>query len=36
MAPGVCITLAVFAFNVLENSLRDVLNPRLRGRGWTV
>jgi ABC-type dipeptide/oligopeptide/nickel transport system permease subunit len=29
----VFITLAVFAFNVLGDSLRDVLDPRLRGRG---
>jgi peptide/nickel transport system permease protein len=33
VAPGVCITLAVFAFNILGDSLRDVLDPRLRGRG---
>ena len=33
VAPGVFITLAVFAFNVLGDSLRDVLDPRLRGRG---
>ena len=33
VAPGAFITLAVFAFNVLGDSLRDVLDPRLRGRG---
>jgi peptide/nickel transport system permease protein len=33
IAPGVFITLTVFAFNVLGDSLRDVLDPRLRGRG---
>jgi len=33
IAPGVFITLAVFAFNILGDSLRDVLDPRLRGRG---
>jgi len=32
VAPGVFITLAVFAFSVLGDSLRDVLDPRLRGR----
>jgi ABC-type dipeptide/oligopeptide/nickel transport system permease subunit len=30
--PGVFITLAVFSFAVLGDSLRDVLDPRLRGR----
>jgi peptide/nickel transport system permease protein len=29
--PGVAITLIVFAFNVLGDGLRDVLDPRLRG-----
>lgn len=33
IAPGVVITLAVFAFNMLGDSLRDVLDPRLRGKG---
>ena len=32
VAPGVFITLAVFAFSVLGDSLRDVLDPRPRGR----
>jgi peptide/nickel transport system permease protein len=30
--PGVTITLIVFSFNVLGDALRDVLDPRLRGR----
>ena len=30
--PGVFISLAVFSFSVLGDSLRDVLDPRLRGR----
>jgi len=30
--PGVAITLIVFAFNVLGDALRDVLDPRLRGQ----
>ena len=29
--PGITITLIVFAFNVLGDALRDVLDPRLRG-----
>jgi peptide/nickel transport system permease protein len=33
VAPGVFISLAVFAFNILGDALRDVLDPRLRGRG---
>jgi len=33
IAPGVAITLIVFAFNILGDSLRDVLDPRLRGSG---
>jgi ABC-type dipeptide/oligopeptide/nickel transport system permease subunit len=30
--PGLAITLTVFAFNLLGDSLRDILDPRLRGR----
>ncbi|GBD11124.1 putative D,D-dipeptide transport system permease protein DdpC [bacterium HR23] len=30
--PGVAISLAVFGFNLLGDALRDVLDPRLRGR----
>jgi peptide/nickel transport system permease protein len=33
VVPGVAITLIVFAFNILGDSLRDVLDPRLRGHG---
>ena len=33
IAPGVFITLTVFAFNMLGDSLRDVMDPRLRGKG---
>ena len=32
IVPGIFITLAVFAFSILGDSLRDVLDPRLRGR----
>ena len=32
VTPGIFITLAVFSFSVLGDSLRDVLDPRLRGR----
>lgn len=30
--PGVAITLIVFSFNVFGDALRDLLDPRLRGR----
>jgi ABC-type dipeptide/oligopeptide/nickel transport system permease subunit len=30
--PGLALALTVFAFNVLGDSLRDVLDPRLRGK----
>lgn len=30
--PGVALSLAVLAFNLLGDSLRDVLDPRLRGK----
>lgn len=30
--PGIAITFVVFAFNMLGDALRDVLDPRLRGR----
>jgi hypothetical protein len=33
IAPGLFITLTVFAFNMLGDTLRDVLDPRLRGIG---
>jgi peptide/nickel transport system permease protein len=32
VAPGVAISLTVLAFNLLGDALRDVLDPRLRGR----
>jgi len=28
--PGLVLTLAIFAFNVLGDALRDLLDPRLR------
>ncbi|MQA91605.1 MAG: ABC transporter permease subunit [Gemmatimonas sp.] len=31
IVPGMAITLTVFAFNILGDALRDVLDPRLRG-----
>ena len=31
IAPGLGISLSVFAFNFLGDSLRDALDPRLRG-----
>jgi peptide/nickel transport system permease protein len=30
--PGVAIAVAVFSYNLLGDALRDVLDPRLRGR----
>jgi peptide/nickel transport system permease protein len=32
LAPGLAITMVVFAFNMLGDAMRDVLDPRLRGR----
>ena len=32
LAPGICITLLVISFNIIGDSLRDTLDPRLRGR----
>ncbi len=32
IAPGVAISLTVFAFNLFGDTLRDILDPRLRGR----
>jgi peptide/nickel transport system permease protein len=29
--PGACLMLAVFAFNLLGDALRDLLDPRMRG-----
>ncbi len=31
--PGLAIFIAVFAWNVLGDALRDILDPRLRGTG---
>ncbi|MSQ32360.1 MAG: ABC transporter permease, partial [Dehalococcoidia bacterium] len=31
LAPGIALSLVVLAFNMLGDSLRDVLDPRLRG-----
>ena len=31
IAPGVCVFLLVLALNVIGDSLRDTLDPRLRG-----
>lgn len=31
LAPGICLTLTVFAINVFGDALRDVLDPRMRG-----
>ena len=30
-APGIAIALTVFAYNIMGDTLRDVLDPRLRG-----
>ena len=30
--PGICIILAVVAFNIVGDSLRDAMDPRLRGK----
>jgi peptide/nickel transport system permease protein len=30
--PGLAISIAVYAFNLLGDTLRDILDPRLRGR----
>jgi peptide/nickel transport system permease protein len=32
LAPGIALSLTVFGFNVLGDALRDLLDPRLRGR----
>lgn len=33
LGPGIALSLAVFAFNMLGDALRDLLDPRLRGGG---
>ena len=30
-APGICITIVVYAINVLGDAMRDLLDPRMRG-----
>ncbi|WP_320956616.1 ABC transporter permease [Enterocloster asparagiformis] len=32
LAPGICIALLVISFNIIGDSLRDTLDPRLKGR----
>ena len=32
MAPGVCILIVVLSFNLVGDAVRDLLDPRLRGR----
>ena len=31
LAPGLCLTVVVFAVNVFGDALRDILDPRMRG-----
>ena len=31
LAPGLCLTVVVYATNVFGDALRDLLDPRLRG-----
>jgi len=31
LAPGLCITVVVYAINVFGDALRDLLDPRMRG-----
>ena len=31
LAPGICITIVVYAINVLGDAMRDLLDPRMRG-----
>jgi ABC-type dipeptide/oligopeptide/nickel transport system permease subunit len=33
--PGIAIFIAVLAFNLFGDGLRQLLDPRLRGRGQT-
>jgi peptide/nickel transport system permease protein len=32
LAPGICLTLVVYAINVFGDALRDLLDPRMRGQ----
>ena len=31
LAPGLCLTVVVFAVNVVGDALRDLVDPRMRG-----
>ena len=33
--PGLAITITVLAFNLFGDSIRDALDPKLRGRTWS-
>ena len=33
LAPGLCLTIVVYATNVFGDALRDLLDPRMRGAG---
>jgi peptide/nickel transport system permease protein len=33
LAPGLCLTIVVYAINVYGDALRDLLDPRMRGAG---
>ena len=33
LAPGLCLTIVVYAINMFGDALRDVLDPRMRGAG---
>jgi peptide/nickel transport system permease protein len=33
LAPGICLTIVVYAINVFGDALRDLLDPRMRGQG---
>ena len=35
LAPGLCITVVVYAINVFGDALRDLLDPRMRGSRCT-
>jgi len=32
LAPGICLTVMVYAINIYGDALRDMLDPRMRGR----
>ena len=33
LAPGLCLTIVVYAINMFGDALRDLIDPRLRGSG---